>query len=459
MYLANYEGSSGSFQEGCVHLAGFPPPADAEWWSALSKLGGFYESLSGGSCAFRVVLSKQKRLEGAFFALAPSEQERPLRRWLAGFTRLDAIVSHSITLPRSAAEHDSVANGFPRLRCSLTMPAFRLSDAWFACDFRAGLILNDLLEEAVRLGHGLGWQIHIHPLVPSADWLRQAAKNLLRLRRLTGASAVLTGLQEDVVHRLQRSTCVCEEYLAVGSAEEAAWLQRALARNFQKIYGRLGFEIPSFAFSDSEYAEALEPPFHSFLTTEASLDEICGWALDDAARTALLGWKPTESLWRELKPTIESPTAADNIVPGAGAPEPWPGESGYLFLSYKRQDLPRIVPLLLKMKAQDCHFWYDRGLRGGDEWHAMLEHKLECCEKLVFFASQAAIDSKYVRREVLFADTMNKPIIMIKLDAPNLRYGMGMLANQYQMLDVGSPDFWAGFARATSQARSLPAGL
>src|SRR5579859_3058539 len=143
MYLAKYEGPVGQFLEGSVRLSAFRPPAETFWWNTLGGLVGSYESVAGGACAFRVVLRESGRLDGAFFALAPETQEFPLRRWLAGFTRLDAIASDSIVLSTSRAEHDALAADFPRCRTSLTLPPFGGPETWFACDFRAGPLLNN----------------------------------------------------------------------------------------------------------------------------------------------------------------------------------------------------------------------------------------------------------------------------------------------------------------------------
>ena len=53
------------------------------------------------------------------------------------------------------------------------------------------------------------------------------------------------------------------------------------------------------------------------------------------------------------------------------------------------------------------------------------------------FVSHAAVRSKYVRREVKFADVLNKPIIPVRLEPDvELRDGMDMLLNQYQTVNA-----------------------
>jgi hypothetical protein len=452
MYLANYEGQVGHYLEGGVRLTALPPPTETAWWNALGSLARFHESVEGGAYAFRVILRRKGRLEGAFFALAPETQEVALRRWLAGFTRLDAIAGNSIALPTTRAGHDSLAADFPPFRASLTFPPFQQSQAWFACDFRAGPLLNDLLLEAARMGYEMGWQVHVQPMVPRPEWLRQGRKNLLRVREFPGAPQALIRVQEDLLRRLQESAAVSEEYLGVESDADGIWLRGTLKRYFEKLYRGAGLELPDFNFSDSGLADVLEPPFHSLFDSEAPVGQICGWALDDSTLTDLVCWKPSGDLWRELSTSTEIPAQKDEPVISTRGPEPWAGDSGYFFVSYKRQDLPRLVHILQEMKSRNWRFWYDQGLLVGEEWHAQLEKKLEDCAQLVLFATQAAIDSRYVRREVLFADTLNKPIIIVTWDVLDLRHGMKMLANQYQTLESTASDFWTALALATGQS-------
>ena len=58
----------------------------------------------------------------------------------------------------------------------------------------------------------------------------------------------------------------------------------------------------------------------------------------------------------------------------------------------------------------------------------------------MLFLSQAAVDSKYVRRELLLADCLNKPILSLQLEHSDLRHGMALLLSQFQMVDIAAAD-------------------
>jgi hypothetical protein len=103
---------------------------------------------------------------------------------------------------------------------------------------------------------------------------------------------------------------------------------------------------------------------------------------------------------------------------------------------------------MLHLQERGYKLWYDRGIRGGDDWTVILEERLTSCSALLLFLTQTAIDSKYVRREVLFADSIDKRIISVRLEATQLRYGMRLLLPRYQMVDRDADDFLEQLAKA-----------
>ena len=103
---------------------------------------------------------------------------------------------------------------------------------------------------------------------------------------------------------------------------------------------------------------------------------------------------------------------------------------------------------LLDLGNLDLPFWYDRGLYGGTEWDAVLEDRIRACSVLIAFVSPAAVASKYCRREIKFADTIDIPILGVMLEPTELRHGLAMLFQQYQTLSAGVADFPRQLVRA-----------
>jgi len=120
----------------------------------------------------------------------------------------------------------------------------------------------------------------------------------------------------------------------------------------------------------------------------------------------------------------------------------------FIFVCYKRENMSQIKPILLSLCASGCEVWYDKGIPGALEWDAAIEERIKNCKLFLLFLSQPSVDSKYVRREVKFADSCDKPILSVKLEQVTLAHGLYMLLQQYQMLDATAGDFSSEIRRA-----------
>ena len=118
----------------------------------------------------------------------------------------------------------------------------------------------------------------------------------------------------------------------------------------------------------------------------------------------------------------------------AGPPEPYAGNGDYFFVSYSQRDIDRVGPLMERIARGGNNLWYDRGIPGGAEWDSMIEERIQSCIGIVLFLTEAAVESKFVRREVKFADAIDKRIVTLRLDTVELKHGLHMLLTQYQML-------------------------
>jgi len=149
------------------------------------------------------------------------------------------------------------------------------------------------------------------------------------------------------------------------------------------------------------------------------------------------------------------PAAVMVSAPPADTIEPYDGDEPYIFVSYKRDDLERITPVLQRINSWGYRVWYDKGIPGGAEWDALIEQKLKGCILMLFFVSRGSVESKYCRREVKYTDQLNKPILSIRMEPVELAHGLEMLLTQYQMVDVGAQDFSGEIKRALQYLRLL----
>ena len=141
-------------------------------------------------------------------------------------------------------------------------------------------------------------------------------------------------------------------------------------------------------------------------------------------------------------------------VPARGLPDPDREGGPFFFVSYRRTDLDRVVPILEHVRKLGWRLWYDGEIAGGSDWNAVLERRLAACSGVLLFLSRPTVESKFVRRELQFADSLGKPIIGVQIELAELRHGLGLLLSQYQLLSHGAPDFPARLREAL--ARLVP---
>ena len=89
-----------------------------------------------------------------------------------------------------------------------------------------------------------------------------------------------------------------------------------------------------------------------------------------------------------------------------------PGNERYLFVSYAREDLDRVRPLVealkeeLAFRALPVDVWMDvSALRPGEQWDVAISEALKASLGLLIFLSPRSLASDWVQREVEIAAT------------------------------------------------------
>ena len=434
MFLDSFETNRGVWLQACVSFPFLGESADlAEAFVAVLDTRGMVPFLNLG---FRVTVTQSGDLRRILILLAPDSSEAQLRRFVASFSRLELVTPGSVEFPLDADALDSDFLGpFPGPQCRAVPSGFGSKQAWFATDFRLAPALDHFILEARALGLGVTYQMHAQPLEGRSQVLRQAKHNLLEVESLTGVPLELVRLQQSLVERLGLASYLVEEIVGVEPPGGQTWLLSALARVFAAKHFQLLFDSPGFQLSD--YNDILAAGFHSTVLNPAPPDEVCAMAALNDELTRLISWSPGPVLSRELKIASRPPAeVADSNPPRESGPTPYSGREPYLFLSYKHSDWEIILPFLRDLAADGLRFWYDRGIPGASEWMGVLEERIENAQILVVFLSQSAVDSKYVRREILMADALNKRILTLTIGCPELRWGLKLILPQYQMLEA-----------------------
>ncbi len=466
MYLARFESDDACILKGAVRLPVLPRRErgeQPEWRNLFRNLARIGDAVPTSYSSLRVELSAAGSIERVLTVSAPDDSETALRRYLGSFTLLERLVPDSTEFPVTRASYDEWTTGFPTLQCCLLPPVFRIGDAYLTCDFRVGPWLSELLGEAQSLRHNIAYQAHVGWFRPDEEQLRAARKNALYACNVQRAPRGLATLQHRLAEGLATTVAVVEEFLGVATSEAARWLAGRLTQRFQREYGRLGFEPPELNFTSDAHTEELRLGIHRQLFMELPIAEVCASALDIEALTEILGWQPAPELelgstqWpappievkgpRKLRVVVGRETANGGLVARQLPPPHW-GKEPFLFVSYSHADLQRIEPILRTIIGLGVPIWYDHNIPGGAEWDAVLEDRVQRCCCLVVFLSKAAIQSKWVRREVKYADVLGKPLLPIKLEEVELRSGMAILLTQFQVIDPAVTQFESQFREA-----------
>ncbi|MBL8161050.1 MAG: toll/interleukin-1 receptor domain-containing protein [Anaerolineae bacterium] len=85
-----------------------------------------------------------------------------------------------------------------------------------------------------------------------------------------------------------------------------------------------------------------------------------------------------------------------------------------VFVSYSRKDMAFARPLVEALTLQGAQVWFDQNdIHGGENWRQSIEAGIKACGPLVFVMSPNALASEYCRKEVDFAQTLNKRIVPV----------------------------------------------
>lgn len=93
---------------------------------------------------------------------------------------------------------------------------------------------------------------------------------------------------------------------------------------------------------------------------------------------------------------------------------------GHIFISYSKQDIDFVRYLRAMLEAENFYVWMDEArLHPGDEWWESIVQNIDAASALIVVMSPNSLDSKWVRREILYAESVNKPIYPVLLAGDN----------------------------------------
>lgn len=88
-----------------------------------------------------------------------------------------------------------------------------------------------------------------------------------------------------------------------------------------------------------------------------------------------------------------------------------------LFVSYSRQDLAIVQPIVSALEKGGLRVWLDvHGIEGATQWAEQIAHGMRRTQAVVLMCSPRAFASEFVGREIALAVEEGKPIIPVELE-------------------------------------------
>ena len=113
-----------------------------------------------------------------------------------------------------------------------------------------------------------------------------------------------------------------------------------------------------------------------------------------------------------------------------------------VFVSYSRFDLEFAQALVKALKKLKMQVWFDQaGIEGGTHWEEEIQEGLKASKVMITLISQSSMGvSKWVKREINFADRINLPIIPVQIGALEIGTSKPWCLDEVQTKDVqGEP--------------------
>jgi hypothetical protein len=449
MYIARFDTDRGEWLQAIAttHTTASVGEAASQWWEELGRLlCRAVRDVPESTIARRISLDERRQLHQMVSVAAPVAQEQRVRYVFGVLTRLDRIRGGTIDIPLSPKEHDQWSITASSLRFSTRDVALSINGSPIICDLRIFPVLDELLADAALRGAALSYQIHVRSVALDTEVVRAMRKATLVLEARLGASSQIVQWQDRLARHAGLARAITEEFVMVDTPEAARAIESVLRMRFETQFEAFRFSVPDLTFQPQAHDEAVGVGVHSHELDALSPAALCSAAMSSTELEAALMWKPSRRL-QSLLPVasdegyVNSDDLAADTSASLNVPVPYEGTEPFAFVSYKRGDFNVIAPVLRLIEEHGRNVWYDRGIPGGAEWDAVIEERVRRCQLLIVFVSNAAIASKYVRREVKFADALSIPVLSIRLEDLQLSHGLGMLLTQYQMLNVSAPDF------------------
>lgn len=435
MWLERLQADDGEWVHGALTLA---PGAASDWdpgtRNTVNRALETLAIIDQATLSKRVVFAPATGVTLTYQCMVPATAAAGLE---ACWSTLENLGSQkgNLHIPASPAEFDPMLASTPSLQALIGSPRYRSGNTWFTCPFRAAAAWAHIAAKGAQIADqdeaAHGYQVNLYGYRPAPAQLREVLLNRDRQERLTALPDRVLQQQHVLVERVRYGRWLSEEFLLAGSEAVAAALRKSVETLFRRCYPGF-YPGPDVIFSQDRCTDNL--------TLACSFDDGC--AADP-------GYVAAHAVDHE---TCLELLALDDDLPSLRSVPPTVIKPRYAFISYAHVDTTRMLALREILDGSGIDTWYDASIDGGDDWNTVLEEQIRDCSLFVLVLSPAAAASRIVRREIRFADALEKPLLCLRLGETALTDGLAMLLLPLQWIDVDRP---GSAARITTAARKL----
>ena len=105
-----------------------------------------------------------------------------------------------------------------------------------------------------------------------------------------------------------------------------------------------------------------------------------------------------------------------------------------IFVSYSRQDRPRVAPLVAALEAQGWSVWWDPDISPGEEFDSLISRELEAARTLIVVWTPQSVESRWVRGEA--RDAADRGVLV------PVRFDNAKLPIDFRALHATDLDAW-----------------
>lgn len=410
------------------------------WRLLFNQAAASWKSCSPQSVGFRFVSTPKQPLEVSYSYVVDRKYELQLRSVLANFMKLDGLGGCQVQIPENVGVLKKLHKRFDWERIGLGYSEYLTPKGTkIYSNTRLSDHLKRLIEELCKAEISFAYELHISPITVRAQMQKRVLKNYARLVHEAGAPDGFIATQRDIAQRVKIPSYRYEECLAVRELDKLSVVKNFVANIHAENDDTYFRDVPRIAPIDADHKESFMALLYSefFLDTEdddvlipqnlsseESVGDIltCGFVFDEST--------PLYSLRDSTAECFDS--AADSIDEILHSDSTISDIAPFVFISYARENLEASLMCVEQMNAAGISAWRDNNIEIGVDWYEELEKRISGCACVIALVSKEFYESKHCKRELRYADALQKPILPMILDGAQPSSGWNFLMQSIQ---------------------------